>query len=63
MKKTYISPLTKITVVSIQHQLLTGSITGTKVYGTSASSSNAVLGREDNSWDIWGSNEDEDFED
>jgi len=62
MKKTYISPLTKITVVSIQHQLLTGSIKGTQVYG-SASSSNAVLGREDNSWDIWGNNEDDDFED
>ena len=62
MKKTYISPLTKITVVSIQHQLLTGSIKGTQVYG-SASSGNAVLGREDNTWDIWGNNEDDDFED
>ena len=60
MKKTYISPLTKITVVHIQQHLLTGS----DVFDKSASSGKAVLGRSDNSWDIWGNEmNDEDFED
>ena len=53
--KTYIQPTTK--VVMIQHVNFIAQSLGLK--GTAASTSgtdyNKALGREDNSWDIWGS--------
>lgn len=56
--KTYIQPTTK--VVMIQHVNFIAQSLGLK--GTAASTSgndySKALGREDNSWDIWGNNDD-----
>ena len=59
MKKTYISPIINVVVIS-QVRPIAGSITtsGATFYNTNATGEGMT--REDNSWDIWG---DDDYDD
>ena len=55
MKKTYFMPTTKVTKVAINHMLcLSGKLDTTKTIGSSSD----FGAHEDNSWDIWGNNDD-----
>ena len=52
MKKTYISPNTKVTKVQLSQSLLTLSTTDRSASVTDGKVT--LESREDNSWDIWG---------
>ena len=55
MKKTYIMPATLVTKVAISHMLcLSGQLDKTQ----SITDPNGFGAHEDNSWDIWGNNDD-----
>jgi len=54
MKKTYNSPSTKVVKIAL-HQIVAASQLG---IGASVTSASVAEGREDNSWDIWGNNDD-----
>lgn len=62
MKKTYISPDTKVTKVQIANMLLTLSATdkAAQLGGTSGAYTVDMESRENNSWDIWGNDDYED---
>ena len=55
MKKIYNQPTTKVVKIQIMH-MIADSI---GVNNTQLSGSKAGWAREDNSWDIWGSGDDE----
>ena len=54
MKKIYNAPTTKTVVISVNKNVLT---TTSIAVGTQSVNGSAALGREDNSWDIWGNND------
>jgi len=58
MKKTYISPATKVTKVQLTNMLLTLSTSDSKATLTGGK---VDMEARDNAWDIWGT--DDDFED
>ena len=56
MKKTYTSPAIRIVKLNTAHSIL--NISGPKVVDTAADQNYNMDARSDNSWDIWGNNED-----
>ena len=50
MKKTYNSPALKVVKLNTVHM----TALSTQTFNESNGKSGVVLGREDNSWDIWG---------
>jgi hypothetical protein len=54
MKKIYNAPTTKTVVINVNKNVLT---TTSIAVGTQSVNGSAALGREDNSWDIWGNND------
>lgn len=53
MKRIYMKPVTKMVTIRVQQNMLAGSYI---VSNTTATGD--ALGRQDNSWDIWGSDDD-----
>ena len=56
MKKIYQTPNTIVVGIKTQKMLAASEL---KMLGDTVSDKNAVLGRQDNSWDIWGGGDDE----
>ena len=54
MKKIYQTPNTVVVGIKAQKMLAASQL---NMLGGSVSEKSAVLGREDNSWDIWGNDE------
>lgn len=52
MKKTYFSPVTKVTKIQLSNMLLTLSTSETSAVITDGKVD--LQSREDNAWDIWG---------
>ena len=61
MRKTYICPHVLVTKLNTVHSLLALSGGNSGTLGISEDTKSSVWAREDNSWDIWGS--DNDYED
>ena len=57
MKKAYNQPSVKVVKIQV------AKVMATSIEIKAAGGNGTVLGREDNSWNIWGDNADEDFED
>lgn len=53
MKKTYITPAT-VVVMTMQEQPIAGSLTTSHATFYDKGAEGAAMGREDNGWDIWG---------
>ena len=59
MKKIYLQPKLVVVNVNIRSSILEGSLTK---FDKTVSGSNGGWAREDNSWDIWGTDADDELE-